>query len=279
MSDATAIDSRLDQAYSLTPEQITQFREDGFIKLKDVFSQDILDEYGQEITRLTFELNPNKDVPLEDRSTYDQAFIQVHNLWTQSEKAKTFAFSKRIARIATELLGTDGIRMYHDQSLYKEASGGFTPWHVDQQYWPLETGKTVTAWIPLQAVPIEMGPLCFGKGSHLKNIGHDLEISDESEQIIRDAIKAEGLIEVFEPYDLGEISFHYGWTLHRAGPNTTDQARKVHTVIYMDKDMRLAEPKNQNQRNDWNDWSPSSKPGQIMSDPLNPVLYDKAQDA
>ena len=276
---STVSDPRLDDPYSLTPEQIEKFRTDGFIKLKDVLSKELLDEYGEEITRLTLELNPNKGKPLEERDTYNKAFIQVGNLWTKSEKAKTFAFSKRIGRIATELLGTEGVRMYHDQSLYKEPAGGFTPWHVDQQYWPLSSGKTVTAWIPLQAVPIEMGPLCFGKGSHRKNIGRDLEISDESEQIIREQIKDQGVIEVYEPYDLGEVSFHNGWTVHRAGPNTTDQPRKVHTIIYMDKDMRLIEPKNKNQRADWERWSPSTRPGEVLDDPLNSILYDKASDA
>ena len=137
----------------------------------------------------------------------------------------------------------------------------------------MSTSQTVTAWVPLQATPIEMGPLCFGKGSHLKNIGRDLEISDESERRIREEIKQHGVIEVFEPYDLGEVSFHYGWTLHRAGPNTTDRPRKVHTVIYMDQDMTLAEPKNKNQENDWTTWTPSTKIGEVMADELNPLLF------
>ena len=55
----------LNEPYDLTPQQIDQFRADGFIKLKNVFNQDTLGEYGDEITRLTLELNPNKDKPLE----------------------------------------------------------------------------------------------------------------------------------------------------------------------------------------------------------------------
>jgi len=268
---------KLAEPYPLTDEQIRQFREDGFIKLKNVFDADTLEEYGQVITDLTMEAGKQLK-PVEERDTYGKAFIQVGNLWEKDAKARAFSFSKRLARIATELLGTQGVRMWHDQALYKEPAGGFTPWHVDQQYWPMETGKTVTAWIPLQAVPMDMGPLCFGKGSHLKNIGRDLEISDESEKKIRDAIKQQGVNESFEPYELGEVSFHYGWTLHRAGGNTTDQPRKVHTVIYMDRDMKLVEPKNKNQQNDWNRWTPSTKIGQVMSDPLNPVLYERQDD-
>jgi hypothetical protein len=63
--------------------------------------------------------------------------------------------------------------------------------------------------------------------------------------------------------------------LHRAGPNTTALPRKVHTVIYMDRDMRLAEPRNANQENDHRAWTPSTKVGEIMADPLNPVLFER----
>ena len=69
---------------------------------------------------------------------------------------KSLVFSKRIAHIAQQLMEVDSVRLYHDQALYKEASGGITPWHCDQQYWPLASDKTVTAWIPLQATPLEM---------------------------------------------------------------------------------------------------------------------------
>lgn len=269
----TIVDPRLDEPYPLTEDHKRQFREDGFIRLKNVFTRDVLDEYGDEITRLTLAHAPQ--TPLEKRDTYGKAFIQVGNLWQMSPKARALSFSRRLARIAAELMDVDGVRMYHDQALYKEAGGGFTPWHVDQQYWPMATGKSVTAWIPLHAVPMENGPLCFGRGSHLKNIGRDLPISDESERIIREAIKALGVLEVYEPYDLGDVSFHLGWTLHRAGPNTCDYPRKVHTVIYMDKDMIMHQPKNPRQEQDALKWAPGIKVGEVMASPLNPILWSK----
>ena len=262
----------LSAAYALSDDQITQFRQDGFIKLKDVFDTKTLEEYGQAITAVTMAAASDL-APLDKRDTYGKAFIQVSNIWQRDATVKAFSFSTRLARIATQLLGTQGVRMWHDQALYKEPAGGFTPWHVDQQYWPMSSGLSVTAWIPLQAVPLNMGPLCFGKGSHLKNIGRDLAISDESERLIREAIKAQGVLESYEPYDVGEVSFHYGWTLHRAGPNETDQPRKVHTVIYMDKAMTLAGPKNDAQQSDWERWTPTSRIGEPMDDPLNPILF------
>ena len=265
----------LDAPYPLSAEQIQQFQTDGFIQLPCVLRAEELEAISPEITRIVNEGNRLKDIPLEERTLYDQAFIQVMNLWTRSEPVRAFAFGKRLARIAAELMRTRGVRMWHDQALYKEPSGSFTPWHVDQQYWPMSNANSVTAWIPFQAVPIEMGPLCFGRGSQRKRIGRDLEISAESERQIGAAVREAKIDEVQNAYALGDVSFHMGWTLHRAGPNKTSDTRRVFTIIYMDIDMQLAAPKNSNQQNDWDAWTPSTRIGEIMDDSLNPVLWER----
>lgn len=268
-----AVAADLAREYPLSAEQAARFRADGFVKLPGVFAAPTLAFLERDVSRIVAAENPLAGVPMHERSTYGKAFIQVFNLWTKSPAARSLAFSRRLAGIAAALLGTRGVRMWHDQALYKEPSGGFTPWHADQQYWPMASGLCATAWIPLHAVPVEQGPLSFGRGSHLKRIGRDLEISDESERMIREELAREGVVEVVEPYALGEVSFHLGWTLHRAGPNTTTEPRKVHTVIFMDADMRLAEPRNANQEADHRAWTPSTRVGEIMDDPLNPLLF------
>ncbi len=264
---------RLNEPYALEETSVRHFREKGFVKLPNVFDAETLDYYGKSITEITLANNKNAGVPLEDLGTYAKAFIQVGNLWRHSDTVKAFSFSKRLARIASELLGVSGVRIWHDQALYKESSGGITPWHTDQQYWPMASDKCVTAWIPLQPVPSDMGPLAFAEKSHLVDSGRDLEISDDSEEMISRLVEESQLKESGEPFALGEVSFHYGWTLHRAGPNTSDRPRKVHTIIYMDHEMRLAQPANDNQRFDWETWTPSTAVGEVMNDELNPVLY------
>jgi len=144
----------IDSPYPLTAEQIAQFRRDGFIKLKHVLSAEALTHYGAVITAETFRLN-TMHLPIEQRDTYNKAFLQVGNIWTKNETVKEFCWGQRLARMAAELLGVRGVRMYHDQALYKEAGGGITPWHADQYYWPMSNANSVTAWIPLQAVPQE----------------------------------------------------------------------------------------------------------------------------
>ncbi len=264
----------LDTIYSISPEQIARFQKDGYIKLKDVLSADVLDYYGKEITRQVLDLSKDWK-PLEERSTYGKAFLQIMNLWKKSEIVREFVFGRRLARIATDLLQTEGVRMYHDQALYKEAGGGFTPWHVDQHYWPLATEKSVTAWIPLHAVPIENGPLSFSVGSQRIKIGRELDISDESERKIQETLKLANLPVDESPYDLGEVSFHLGFTFHRAGPNKLPKAREVMTIIYMDRDMRLAQPKNSNQQSDWETWCPGATIGEIIDSPMNPVMNSR----
>ncbi|HEV2596361.1 MAG TPA: phytanoyl-CoA dioxygenase family protein [Sphingomicrobium sp.] len=265
----------LDRPYPISGEQIAAFRRDGFIRLKDVFNEEELRHFGAEITRLTIELN-TQTVPLEERSTYDKAFLQVMNLWEQGGPARDFVYGRRLAGIAAALLEVDGVRLYHDQSLYKEPGGGITPAHADQYYWPISSDRTVTAWVPLQPVPQEMGPLAFFAGSQSVEFGRDLGISDESERAITEDMQKQGFPIVDGPFDLGEVSFHLGWTFHRAGPNTSAQPRSVMTVIYMDRDMRLKEPSNKMQQNDWDTWCPGAKIGEIIDTPKNPILFERA---
>lgn len=264
----------IDSEYKISPEQIARFQRDGYIKLKDVLSAEVLHYYGSEITRLV--LQSAKDaVPLERRSTYGKAFLQIMNLWRESEIAKEFVLGKRLGRIATELLQTQGIRLYHDQALYKEASGGYTPWHVDQFYWPLSTDKTVTAWIPLHEVPLENGPLSFSVGSQRIKIGRELEIGEESEKKMDEQLKLSNLPIDEGPFALGEVSFHLGYTFHRAGPNKLPRPREVMTIIYMDRDMRLIKPKNSYQQSDWDTWCAGAQIGEIIDTPTNPVIYSR----
>jgi len=262
----------LNQPYNLKPEQIDFYKKNRYIKLKNVLDLETLAHFNLEISKKVSELS-QENQPLEQRSTYGKAFLQLFNLWTQDKDIKELIFSKRLAKLAADLMQVEGVRLYHDQALFKEAGGGITPWHADQHYWPLSTDKTITAWIPLQATPLEMGPLEFSAGSHEILEGRELSISDDSEIQIHKRLKVTDYKHVIEPFDAGEISFHSGWVFHRAGANTTDQMRKVMTIIYMDKNMTLKEPTNDGQKNDWKTWCPGAKIGEVINSPLNPILY------
>ncbi|HLA54970.1 MAG TPA: phytanoyl-CoA dioxygenase family protein [Flavobacterium sp.] len=266
------LQEKLSRPYELTAEQIDFFQKNRYIKLKHVLDRETLEYFNQSITAQVAKMD-TQSVPLENRDTYGKAFLQLFNLWRESNTIQELIFSKRIAKIATDLMQTEGVRLYHDQALFKEGGGGITPWHADQYYWPLETDKTVTAWIPLQETPLEMGPLEFSSGSHVIVEGRELAIGDESEEVINQNLRVTDFKHVIEPFDAGEISFHSGWVFHRAGANETAEVRKVMTIIYMDKNMILKRPENKNQENDRDTWCPGAVVGEIINTPINPVLF------
>ena len=261
---------QLDMPYALSESAIAHFRKNGYVKLKQVLSPEVIGFYGAEITRMVIALN-TQTKPVAERNTYEKAFLQIMNLWTKDDLVKEFAFSKRLGRIAAELMGVAGVRLYHDQALYKEPGGGITPWHADQFYWPLSNSNTCTVWIPLQATPVELGPLAFSIGSQMFENGRDLAISDDSEQKMAFNLRNFPLDE--GPFDLGEVSFHSGWTFHRASPNTSDRPRAVMTVIYIEDGIKLVAPKHKNHENDWAAWMPGALVGEAVATPLNPVIY------
>ena len=261
---------QLKEPFHLSEETIAFYQENGYVKLKNVLSSESLTYYGETITDCVFKLN-KLTRPMEERTTYERAFLQIMNLWRENEEVKEFVFSEKLARIAAELMGVSGVRLYHDQALYKEPAGGITPWHADQFYWPLSNPNTITVWIPLQNTPMEMGPLAFAEKSQNVEIGRDKEISDESEALLNETLKQFSMNDT--PFELGEVSFHAGWTYHRAGANVSGKARKVMTIIYMDKDIRIIEPTNEYRVADWQTWLDSKPVGSIADGKLNPILY------
>jgi ectoine hydroxylase-related dioxygenase (phytanoyl-CoA dioxygenase family) len=261
----------IDVAYQLDAAYVDAYDRDGFVKVKNVFDADVLAYYREHISAEVLRRNAVTQ-PLHERDTYHKAFLQVTNLWRTNDIARAFVFGRRLASIAAQLLRVPRVRLYHDQALYKEPGGGITPWHADQFYWPLSSEKTITAWVPLQATPPEMGPLAFAAGSHRLTFGRDLEIGDESERSLRDALASGRFREVNEGFDRGEVSFHSGWTFHHTGANRSEHARAVMTVIYMADGIRLIPPQRKQHLLDWEAFMPGVEPGEVVDSPLNPVL-------
>lgn len=80
-----------------------------------------------------------------------------------------------------------------------------------------------------------MGPLEFVAGSHTADLGRSVGIGTASDAAVGAAVEAGGYKLVGGAFAAGEVSFHAGWTFHRAPQNATDTTRKVFTVIYMGK--------------------------------------------
>lgn len=121
----------LDEPATISDTDRAAFERDGHVTLRGLMPAQELAAIGREITRLTLHLNTEQR-SLDERDTYGRAFLQVMNLWEKSPLVGRFVMGQRLARVAAQLLGVKGVRLYHDQSLYKEPGGGHTPAHADQ---------------------------------------------------------------------------------------------------------------------------------------------------
>lgn len=268
----------LDSDYSLTSEQIASYQENGYILLRGVASPDEVKPHRDVITGLTNEY-AKKYKPLEERDTYGKAFIQFTNLWQKYPEVAHYTLARRFAKIAAELMGVDGVRIYHDQALYKEPGGGHTPWHQDQQYWPLDGVKTVTLWMPLVDASADMGTMRFASGSQDLGYMGPLNISDESEEVLENLTKEKGF-PLFYAGDMkaGDATFHNGWTIHGAPGNISeDRLREVMTVIYIEDNAVITEPDHASRHNDLASWFPGLKPGDRAASAINPLVYHKME--
>ncbi len=266
----------LHEEYALTAKHIEDYRRQGHVHLKGVLSPQEVAAYRPVINRAADAYN-TETRPMEERDTYGKAFLQIMNLWTQDEAVRRYVFGKRFAKIAAELMGVDGVRLYHDQALFKEAGGGPTPWHQDQYYWPLDTDNTITMWMPLVNVPDEVGTMTFATGSREAGFLGDFEISDESDKIFENLVREKGMqLHNYGGMNAGDVSFHSGWTLHGAPGNPTANMREVMTIIYFADGTKVTDPGDNPHRNiDLRTWLPGLNPGDLAASELNPLLYKK----
>ncbi|MFM9874219.1 MAG: phytanoyl-CoA dioxygenase family protein [Fimbriimonadaceae bacterium] len=246
---------------------------DGHALLRGVLSGSEITEFRDAVREVSARLNGERR-SLADRDTYGKAFLQTTNLWRHDETVAHYVLSEKIGKIAAELMHVRGVRLYHDQSLFKEAGGGFTPWHQDQQYWPLDTPKTITLWMPLVDATAEMGTMYFASGSHSEGYMGNIPISDDSELTIRNLIASKNYV-VTEPNVMaaGDATFHSGWVLHGAPGNRSKTVREVMTIIYYEDGATIGRVDSQDRANDLASWFPGLKEGDLAVTELNPLVY------
>jgi len=263
----------LGDTYRISEQQIAQYQRDGFIILRQVCTKEELEPYRKVITGLVKDYAASRQA-LSERDTYGKAFLQIGSLWQRDELAKKFVFAKRFAAIATVLSQSPAIRFYHDQALYKERSGGFTPWHQDQYYWPLDTSQAITMWMPLVDASENTGTMSFAAGSHKQGYLKQINISDASETYFKDYLAKNGF-PVIGSGDLqaGDATFHNGWTLHRAGPNLTKRTREVMTVIYYPDGTRLLQPEYEHRQLDFDFFFKGMNAGDLAATERTPIVY------
>ena len=263
---------RFDDTHTLTAEVVRSYQENGFVMLRALATRPEVDAYRpliQEAVREKFERQE-----IEGRKGgYGRFFTQVTNIWRLDARLQGLVFARRFAKVAADLMGVPGVRLYHDQALFKPAGGSATPWHQDQVYWPLDTTHTVTLWMPLVDAPRDMGTMSFAAGSHREGPLLNIAISDESQQQFERLVRERRFPIVDHELKAGDATLHAGWTVHSSHPNSSDRTREVLAIIYYADGTRIMNPDSEYRRVDMEAFHPGQKPGDLAASPLNPLLF------
>ncbi|MGB3640852.1 MAG: phytanoyl-CoA dioxygenase family protein [Rivularia sp. (in: cyanobacteria)] len=256
----------LAEPYPLSEQQIKQFQSESYIRLKNVLSPEAVYLLRQESEYL---------LERYSQSNSSQQFISAEMIWLENEVMREFTLSSRLARIATELLEVSSVRLYHDNFLCKEPGCGRTPWHYDLLHYPIASTNVCSNWLPLQAMPWEMGIIEFACGMEVYKIIEQLPFykSGKTRDLsIARLLQSKNIKINAEPFELGEMSFHNGFNVHGAAANRTNQRRIALANIYFENGSRVIDfPKITS--GDWQKFIPNTKPDETISTPYNPILY------
>ena len=89
----------------LSDESIEQFRRDGFVVIPGLLTEEELDRYEAAVTAGVEHRAGGDTRPVEERSRYQQMFIQCMNLWEDCPDVAPLTFNRKLGQAAAELLG------------------------------------------------------------------------------------------------------------------------------------------------------------------------------
>jgi ectoine hydroxylase-related dioxygenase (phytanoyl-CoA dioxygenase family) len=234
ITDISAADRQLfaDQGYLvveefLGPPELEQWR--------SAVDEGLQQRGGQRFSFATAVESGDSDSPetLEQQDYYNRVFVQRLNLWQTNDKVRELMLDPVLGRAVTEVAGVEGVRIWHDQALVKEAYANPTAFHLDVPYWSFTSADAITIWVALDDATLENGCLYYMPESHkarkFDNVGIGPSIGalfdvypDWREVAARPC-----------PVRAGGALFHNGLTFHGAGANMTPGRRRAMTCAYM----------------------------------------------
>lgn len=225
----------------LTPEQIAEFHERGYLKYGKVYSDSEADALRERMFAVMEGRSERKAERIADfHEGSKRKMIQIVNIWEADPQFHEHLYNPTICEIIAELMGTDTVRVWHDQVQYKPPKiGGPTDWHQDHPYWPIiQPADLISAWVALDDATVENGCMWMVPGSHKwgphkgGTIGTDPNNFDPLPDL--SSLPADIKIERI-PCEVkkGEVMFHHCLTWHGSPWNNSERGRPAIAVHYM----------------------------------------------
>jgi len=230
--------------HQLTTEQIESYRSSGFLVVENFLSEDELDHWRKTVTKAVKERGgikiPGKEIKIgeddginEDADYFGKVFDQLINLWQTDKGAREIMLDERLGKMAAQLAGVDGIRIWHDQALIKRPWANPTAWHLDTPFWSFSDRNAISIWVALDNATLENGCLFFIPGSHKQTNFDKITIGRNMDGIFDVYPQLKNTMPIAAPMKAGSCSFHNGLTVHGANANMTSGFRRAMTCAYM----------------------------------------------
>jgi hypothetical protein len=143
----------------ITGEQLRIFERDGVVCVRALADGDTLDVLRRSVDRVTESPRP---VPAEDGSTMTGKY-----LWMYDDDVLAALHSLPLARMASDLVGSETVHLVYDEVFMKVPRlGPATPWHRDQRHWPLRGRQLCSIWLALDHTDARSAALRYLAGSH-----------------------------------------------------------------------------------------------------------------
>lgn len=222
-------------------DQIEFYRTNGFLVVPNVLDEPELERWraavdaavAQRTSRFSHPGGGEQVQDDPDRGYYDRIFVQRVNLWQTNEAVRPLILDPGLGKMATELAGVDGLRVWHDQALIKQPYGNPTSFHLDVPYWSFTSADAITVWVALDDATLQNGALCYVPGSHLAGKYENVGIGEHIDGLFDVYPEWREIEPVPCPVPAGGAVFHNGLTAHGAGANMTSRPRRAMTCAYM----------------------------------------------
>lgn len=225
----------------LNEEQIAFFRENGYLNYGRVLTDEQLESLRAALDRVQRGESPaSPDANRNMTGDPNNVVTQIVNIWEAEPAFHEHLFNETIVPMVAQLMGTDTVRVWHDQVQIKPPRiGGPTVWHQDHPYWPvIQPADLVSAWVALEDATVENGCMSMVPRSHRWGPykGGTVGIDPENWGPANDPDfppPGEAVEPVVCAVPAGGVVFHHCLTWHGAPPNRSDRNRPAIAVHYM----------------------------------------------
>lgn len=244
--------SRLQPDVVLSPEQVAQFREQGFLSLPRITSPEEVVELREVLgglfdRRAGWREGAQFDLVAAEDAADESTLTQIVQPVNYAPELRDTLFRANAAAIARQLLGEAAAPSFEHSILKSAENGSPTPWHQDEAYRASDAFEyeQLSIWMPLQDSDARQGCLQYIPGSHLRGVLPHRRVNDDprvhSIECVPEAFDVGEAVAC--PLPAGGAVIHTGRSLHCAGPNETATPRLAYVLAFELPPRAAAEPR------------------------------------